>query len=166
MRSRVLFTILTILALLLLIAAAFLTRALLGLSVPDANPVPIVDRRKPRDAGPAVSEQVIEVGGRDRMPDDATVLPGTGLVETTEGALPRAGAGGTGPVFPTICRTYGSEVTGRRRYAHPVGYAANFRSDGVVFTLFDDSSLSTPTSEDEEAAEAETTGGEKEAAQQ
>jgi len=114
-----------------------------------------------------MSESIIDVGGRRRATGDGTAR--TDTAETTQGSLPHTGATGSGPVFPVLCSSYGDEVIARRRYAHPVGYTANFKSDGVVFTLFDDGSLSTPETTEangEEATEGETTGGEKESAQQ
>jgi len=146
MRSRVLFTFLTLLALVLLIAAALLTRALLVLSVPDARPTPVVHYRKPRVAGPAVYESLIEVTSRERV----KAKRGTRVTDVKKGALPDTGAGGV-PALPAMCGNYGPEITSRRCYANPVGYAADFKRDGVVFTLFEDDAIHTPSTMREEA---------------
>ncbi len=139
MRSRVLFTFLTLFALVLLIAAALLTRALLGLSVPDARPTPVVHYRKPRVARPAVYESVIEVTPQKRV----TAKRGTGVADVKKGARPDTGAGGRA-ALPTMCGNYGPEITSRRCYPNPVGYMANFKRDGVVFTLFENDAIHTP----------------------
>lgn len=152
MRSRALFTIITILALLLLVTAAFLTRVLFGLSVPDARPTTVVDHAGPRDSGPAVSESMIDVTGTQSVPP-GTMMADTGLTTTAEGLISGGGISGAGPLHPAICRGYGDEVTSRRRYGHPVGYQADFRSDGVRFRLFPDHSIEAPRAAEEEAEE-------------